>query len=235
MRRSPRPSNTSNLSEIVQHQLNMYALAAGAGGVSMLALAQPAEAKIIYTPSHVRIGLHGAHDYRLDLNHDGTTDFNLKIVTTTAMTFKGYALGVYGQKHNLVESTRHGGAHWALALKRGQSVNCKPSCSSIAWMAHIRYNNSGQASTYSWINVTNRYLGLKFTIKGKPHYGWARLNVKVVGHKLAATLTGYAYETVPNKPIVAGKTEDDPDMMVEPATLGHLAAGGAAIPGWRVK
>jgi len=42
----------SQLSESLHHRLNMYAIAAGAAGVGALALAQPAEAKIVYTPSH---------------------------------------------------------------------------------------------------------------------------------------------------------------------------------------
>ncbi len=54
-----------------------------------------------------------------------------------------------------------------------------------------------------WLNVKNRYLGLKFIIKGKDHFGWARLTT--TGR--IALLTGYAYETIPNKPIIAGKTK----------------------------
>jgi len=77
-----------------------------------------------------------------------------------------------------------------------------------------------------WHNVKNRYLGMKFLIKGKPHFGWARLNAscspKVGG--VTGLLTGYAYETIPNKPIVTGKTKGS-DVVVEHATLGHLAAG----------
>ena len=51
----------------------------------------------------------------------------------------------------------------------------------------------------------NRYLGVKFLINGQTHFGWVRLTVK--SDKLlsiTATITGYAYETVPNKPIFAG-------------------------------
>jgi hypothetical protein len=81
--------------------------------------------------------------------------------------------------------------------------------------------------------VQQRYLGLKLKIAGKTHYGWARLNVQVTKTAIAATLTGYAYETIPNKPITAGKT-DGPDVVtVQPANLGHLARGAAAIPAWR--
>jgi hypothetical protein len=41
----------------------------------------------------------------------------------------------------------------------------------------------------------------------------------------SSTAIGYAYETIPNKPIVTGQTKG-PDV-VEPATLGHLARGAA--------
>jgi hypothetical protein len=56
------------------------------------------------------------------------------------------------------------------------------------------------------VNVTNRYLGLKFKIDKKNHYGWARLSVQQQGGQIIATLTGYAYETVPGKGIRAGQT-----------------------------
>jgi hypothetical protein len=50
-----------------------------------------------------------------------------------------------------------------------------------------------------WVNVKDRYLGLKFQIKGNTHYGWARLNVKVSKTTITATLTGYAYEDHPEQ------------------------------------
>ena len=65
----------SALSESLHYQLNMYTLAATAAGVGALALAQPAEASIIYTRTHhvIRENTH----FNLDLNHDGKTDFVL--------------------------------------------------------------------------------------------------------------------------------------------------------------
>jgi hypothetical protein len=39
----------------LERRLGGYALAASAAGVSLMALARPAEAKIVYTPDHVRI------------------------------------------------------------------------------------------------------------------------------------------------------------------------------------
>jgi hypothetical protein len=107
-----------------------------------------------------------------------------------------------------------------------------------------------------WINVNNRYLGLKFKIKGKFHYGWARLSVHNFINDISATLTGYAYETIPNKPIITGKTKGEDDSSVEqpnpadpspdasltdpipapqPASLGALAMGARVLSIWRRK
>jgi hypothetical protein len=79
------------------------------------------------------------------------------------------------------------------------------------------------------------YLGFVFRINGKLHYGWARLTVTDIKPLMAETLTGYAYETVANKSIKAGKTKGPDVITAQPATLGHLAAGASAIPAWRVK
>ncbi len=78
----------------------------------------------------------------------------------------------------------------------------------------------------SWVNVKNRYLGVKFKIKGKIQYGWARLSVQVqFPLTITATLTGYTYETIPNKGIVAGKSKGPEDSVKQPAALGRLALG----------
>ena len=76
MKPSPRAPRTPRiLSDWIHHQLNLYTLAATAAGIGMLALARPAEAKVIYTKTHLVIA--GAERYNLDLNHDKITDFTL--------------------------------------------------------------------------------------------------------------------------------------------------------------
>jgi hypothetical protein len=55
----------------------MYAVAAGVG---MLALAQPSEAKIVYTPANAQIG-GTVGKLNLDLNNDGITDFEFCVAT----------------------------------------------------------------------------------------------------------------------------------------------------------
>jgi hypothetical protein len=86
-----------------------------------------------------------------------------------------------------------------------------------------------------WLKVSPGYLGLKFKVNGKIHYGWARFtNMGCFG----GTLTGYAYETIPGKAIIAGATKgpSDPEPTTslntptpEPATLGALAMGAPGL------
>jgi hypothetical protein len=67
-RRIPTPLHGSLEKEVLA-----YATAAGAAGVSLLALTEPAQAKIIYTPTHQTITQNSK--FNLDLNGDGITDF----------------------------------------------------------------------------------------------------------------------------------------------------------------
>lgn len=88
------------------------------------------------------------------------------------------------------------------------------------------------------------YLGFKFTVGGQVHYGWARVEVNAkIPLEITATLTGYAYETIPNRPIITGvKTgtlDDSAEVessaaQAEPASLGRLAQGASGVPAWRV-
>jgi hypothetical protein len=104
---------------------------------------------------------------------------------------------------------------------------------------------NGGAAYCPWVKGGTAYLGLKFSIKGKVHFGWARVKVSLPGYGSGATLTGYAYETVPNKPIIAGKMNGwDEESGIgsdaaltapapEPATLGLLALGSPGPSIWR--
>jgi hypothetical protein len=73
MKRYRRPPEV--VSESFQRRLDLYALAASTAGVSLLALVQPVEAEIVYTPTNQKIGVNTP--FNLDLNHDGITDFQL--------------------------------------------------------------------------------------------------------------------------------------------------------------
>jgi len=227
MTRSPRtPKILLNLSESISRQLNMYALAAGAAGVGILALAQPVEGRIVYTPTHKHIGPH--QRLPIDLNHNKTADFRLKDTGTCgtdlcntwlAVTQAANGNGIVGPKSSL-------GIQWASALKKGTRVG--PGRNFYAQGDLVFMDDGSVWPTSPWAHVGTRYLGLKFQIHGQTHYGWARLFVKITAPpfpKISGMLTGYAYETIPNKPIIAGQTAGPDLITIEPGTLGELALG----------
>ena len=210
--------------------LAAYMLAAGAAGVSLLA-AQPAEAEIVYTPAHIAIGPRSSIE--LDLNHDGVNDFLV-------------SRWLYGNGSHLTidqQAPANGILAHGAALPAGVRIGPKGAFVAYASMASDVTISGESFSDGPWKNATNRYLGLKFSVNGETHYGWARLTVTAKG-EIVATLTGYAYESVPNKPILAGEMSGPvatstvgPKETFAPsdrsATLGMLARGEDALAIWR--
>jgi hypothetical protein len=208
----PTGYTSAALNKNTHRELNAYAFAAGAAGVGLLALAQPAQARIVYTPTHQVIGKNGR--YKLDLNHDKMADFILVNTHGCNTDYCVDALSAIPANGNAVEGVRGFlSIPYASALKRGAPIGPQAHFSGKLMAS----SQSSQGSLGRWLNVTNGYLGLKFTVKGKIHYGWARLTVQVLGRAfIKATLTGYAYETIPNKPIIAGRTNGSDDNSVDP-------------------
>jgi len=216
---------------------------AAAASVEVLALSCAAEAKIVYTHAHRQLPLN--HVLPLDLNHDGQTDFTFNDTNGTGST-GGWGILTFfpNRSANQIwgrEST-HRVEGWASALAAGVRIGPKgrfyPGQKIMARTSSSKggmQKNTLNSCYGSWKDVTNRYLGLKLVIKGKTHYGWARLNVSCANLTVSGTLTGYAYETIPNKPIIAGKTHGKDVITLKPTSLGHLARGAATTPAWRTK
>lgn len=252
MTRSDQPRKTANLSDSIQQQLNKYALAAGAG-VGVLVLGQPSEAKIVYTPADTNIT--PDHTIPLDLNHDGIVDFGFKDVYRRSRTYGFDHTGVLSvlpaNPANKIEGFHRTNGNYASALRAGASIGPNARFTTGANRMATVFSDTGRARELSgmcfgpWSSGQNRYLGLEFLIKGEVHFGWARLNVSCKGLDVFATLSGYAYETVPNKPIIAGQTKGSdeessagPDASLavpapRPAPLGLIALGSSGLSIWR--
>jgi hypothetical protein len=252
MKHSFTPRKTTNLSDSVQQQLNKYALAAGAAGVGVLAFGQSAEAKIVYTPADTSIAPN--HVVPLDLNHDGIVDFGFNDVYRRSHPYgfdhTGLLSVIPANPANKVEGYSRVNGHYASALRAGVSIgpNAKfttgPNIMATTFIDTGRVRELNSVCNDRWSGGTG-YLGLEFSINGEVHFGWARLSVRCEGLHVFATLTGYAYETVPNAPIVAGQTKgtDDesstgPDAALTtppraPVRLGALALGSNGLSIWR--
>jgi hypothetical protein len=233
----------------------MYALAAGAAGVGLLALTPSAHGKIVYTPAHVKIAPFGY--VRLDLNHDRKVDFVLDRNKVSDMTYVYSTLNVdpyLATSANGAIATAIGTDRPAIALRKGARIGPKKLFNNGRITVMAGHGTVSRTSRYSfwsgqWAHggkgLKNRYLDLKFAINGRSHYGWARVTVTTSGKNFTALLTGYAYETIPNKPIIAGKTKSSDEVSLEApdatmlgptresASLGLLAMGTPGLSIWR--
>jgi hypothetical protein len=262
LKRSSGPGKTaSNLSDSVRLQLNMYALAASAAGVGMLASVQSSEAKIVYTAANKKFV---NQSFAIDLNHDGKNDFffHYRVGTDHYLSVTGARKGnaaVSGGQQTIRGIARA----VAGVLPKGAVIGRGAKFVGAAQVLGAVYYNSdgGQTAFYGkWTNAGTLYLGLQFNIQGQKHYGWARLNVTIPNGSgnlqyppITAQLTGYAYETIAGKSIIAGRTKGPADEsrdedfgssaflpnpipdIPQPATLGMLALGAQGSPLWRRK
>ena len=237
----PHPITPATLPDSLLQRLNKYAVAASAAGVGML-VATPVQAKIVYTPAHLRIPPNSS--IQLDLNHDGINDFSFNNV------YKNYTNPPPGLDWDelKVSPLRQGDKVWMT----GNTSNWwgyPPAFPAGHWIGRnrnfrfqagymafgYRFGTNKPLCAWPWTNVSDRYLAVQVSVKGRLHYGWARLSVACSQTgAVTGTLTGYAYETIPNKSIRAGRKKGA-DVIVMPPTLGRLAGGAAAISTWRTR
>jgi hypothetical protein len=243
----------STLPETIDHRAKLYAIAAAAAGVSMLALAPPAEGEVVVTKKNIPIpvSVYGGHQYLvpISLNNDGITDFSFSLYSFAYHSFfqdltvtpveGGATVGAAGPK----------GVSYASALVRGAKIGPSAHFSSQGRAnVEVARGFNFSSSHYSrklygnWGgSPANRYLGVRFLIDGATHYGWIRLTVNTQPHTFSATITGYAYETFANKRILAGIQEkDSADIQAQPKaespgrpSLGMLALGADGLTQWR--
>lgn len=241
MSSAARLRKTARISDSLHRQLNMYTLVASAAGVSVLALAGASQAKVVYTETNQVTRAHVP--LYIDLNHDGINDFLLRTTYYRGTSYFKVGLSAAGCNfNNAVGGQRFRDSSYfvsaAFALPAGARIGPKNQFPvHHPFMAEELFKKDIGTSQYSdlgpWAGkgegVTNRYLGLRFVVEGEVHYGWARLSVSLGHHRqyedVSGILTGYAYETVPNQPIVTGKTEGADVIVLQAESLGGLARG----------
>jgi hypothetical protein len=244
-----RSRSTVNLSPKLEKGLLGYAAAATAAGVGLSVLAQPVEAKIVYTPSNIPITVNGPA-VPLDFNHDGVAEFSF-------LNGEGFD-PVHGGRPPEGSSARFLNIY---AVLPGNSVGVITSFTKETCAAELEprrkvgpgrnfqqgviplfaiagdYTSPGTLNC-PWQGNKGGFLGLKFVLQGQTYYGWAHITLGSV-----PALTGYAYEDVPNTTILTGDTHG-PDVRSEemppsllpnprPTSLGALALGARGLSIWR--
>jgi hypothetical protein len=204
---------------VVPHlQRGMVGLARSAAAATaigcLLAFTQRSEAKIVYTPVNEVIKDRG--QLQLDLNNDGIVDFTINGSSSGNQACFFGIVDIFPSADNgVVISGERNGDGWASALNAGDQIGPIRdffSQESILTQYDHGFNCVEGGYTYGyWLDAGLYYLGLEFQKYGKTRYGWAQLSVHSStdyrhNQHLTTTLSGYAYETVAGKSIVAGNT-----------------------------
>lgn len=253
MSTQPTSSAKRAFSRDLDRNAALYSLVAAAAGVSLLALAQPAAGEVVVTKKTIHIPVvprSMPEPVRISMANNGVDNFSfiLSSAGVRELLVGGLNPG-QNRSHNqiLADGDFYGKA---LALQRGAEIGpAGPSSYFSSFFPLVEGTNTSNGNFFSrgyWGgNRKNSYLGVRFLINGQTHYGWIRLtvttNVKSGKPSLEATITGYAYETVANKPIKAGTAAIAtaeirvPQKMQHQTgpSLGMLAAGAESLTVWR--
>ncbi len=247
----PKHRRYQPLKSILERRVATYSLA-GAASLSIFYV-PPVSGAIVYT-SVKEIG-EGQKDHeafaRIDLNHDGITDFEIvgifDSVEGSQVYYRDarvYGLTPSGNKMAVVSS--YPVIPSAKALSLGREVGPRLKFSSghnygIRLAGFVSLGAGPQSAAGQFYNQRNKFIALKLSLNGETYYGWARISTQEVGNKLSFELIDYAYQSTPNSPILAGQgipkpataSVDSTTAMPEldllapgPEEMGHPAALG---------
>lgn len=236
---------TARLSFALDKRLLAYASAASAAGIGLF-IAQPAEAEIVYTAADLPIP-YNTGALGVDLNHDGIADFGFygffsnlarrhvpEGFSNSGLIALGYQAG------NEIWTVESKGSECAAVLPKGAKIGGAGQAfqQEVPLFDAAASYTRGRTEHCKWgAQHRGAFLGLKFVVNGQTHYGWAHITV----NGRASVLNGYAYETVPNKAILAGTADGPvkeaasilPKLDIQPATLSLLARGERGLAIWR--
>ncbi|MEI7733616.1 MAG: PEP-CTERM sorting domain-containing protein [Verrucomicrobiota bacterium] len=193
--------------------------------VMMAVMQRAAFAEIIYMTPPEPLGYANFIDRTtgLDLNRDGVDDY-LLVLTPTAVSLQPQGNNSVAADGNLSVVPIARGDLVASSSPSYQWVN-----SSMASGGNIFIGAGaifdGETFYSGNLSDTNAFIGLRFEIGGAMHYGW--MEVYNYPGVPAGQIFGWAYETDPNTPFIAGAVP-------EPSTWALLAAG-AVLMFWRRK
>lgn len=158
----------------------------------LLIICSNIKSQIVYTDVIPDATILNTYSYGLDLNNDGTDDFEfLQLSYGTDYMAEVNSLN---NNEGLVNSADYA----PYALNPGDFIGNNQ----LIWLVMSDSYLAQNSGPGNWSGVSDKYLGLRFKINNQWHYGWARLNVDLYGTSI--TLKDYAYESQPDVQILAG-------------------------------
>lgn len=213
-------------------------LAAYAAAFSTSLVAQHVAAGIVYTnfgPDGVGIG-----EGLLDLDADGDAEFRFEGAYSSGFSSCCFYFYSVASGALAVAGVGGNGVDPRVALLGGDVVDPAGATVAAAELAHAYFRQAIVGSDTEhrckygclrlrgpFIDRERAFLGLVFQLSDGLHAGWADIEVRTRQNaNVDARIFGYAYETIPGKPIAAGAVPEPPSLVL-------LAAGAAGLAVWR--
>jgi len=186
-------------------KLKSYSALAG----TFVAAATTADAQVVYTDVIPDATVASGATYDLDLNNDGTADFQFQMA---AGTYSGtfyyvpitvpYKIAMIVPMAGNAIDTLAGGAK---AHAAGEILNSASGWEDDSGAPYqlLGVEATGFYSGGNFLAQSDKFLGLRFKISGVDHYGWARIDLSADASSM--TLKDYAYDGTATS-IITGAT-----------------------------
>jgi len=220
-----RSRKTVRLRAGLERQLRAYAVAASAGGVALLACVESADARVIC--GNPGLMLQGNETFPINPAKQNYPPFNLAQTWTYRESCGRSSCWTY---------------LWNRAFFRPNTPGANDMLASNSFPAALSSGaeigpggHFGKGKSYGILfsygdlggGTFNQhkgnfgfgasgYLGYKFSIAGKDHFGWARLEAEFLQKKTTTKILAFAYETVPGKALRAGACDDLSESQLAP-------------------
>jgi hypothetical protein len=251
---------TTQLSSLMDHRLAAYALVATAAAAGVPAFAQTGPDAPAYSPATATgMGLPAFAENRpnaivytsANISFTGSVSRGKNIgIDFVGSGTVGISIRAYGHGNRTVNegswTFKSGQARWfgsamPRALASGDRIGPHANFSGSNLMLRSEWTDHPSSKHICFgpfQNAQSMYMGVRFSSFGETHFGWVRVSAHCGGGKsrtyVAGTITGYAYNTIPNEPIKAGQVYAKPPeeegeatkpSAPGPGTLGALSLG----------
>ncbi len=136
--------------------------------------------------------------YDLDLNNDGTIDFNIK-----HNDYGGFKQAEFYTNFGQTGEILSNGSGGALALNLNANINSTLTnwvCTATSSGNSALFMNANGAA---FPGQQDKFVGLRIKLSGQWHYGWVRLNIP--SDTASIVIKDYAYNTMANASVTAGQ------------------------------
>ncbi|MCU0433195.1 MAG: T9SS type A sorting domain-containing protein [Bacteroidia bacterium] len=189
----------------LQHKLKKYSAAVGG-----MTLASGAGAQIVYTdinPDTLIIG----GTYSINMDNAGNPEMIVNCYSSST-NGNGYSsLSIQPPGANAVRAFQvyAYATPEIIALNAGDTIGAQ----NTDWIQQSAQNGnlylgyvnvSGNYTIGQWPGLSDKFMGVRFTVNNQPHYGWVRLSLSIGSDSLL--IKDYAYNSQPNQYIIAGQT-----------------------------